>query len=214
MKGGRIGILGGTFDPVHNGHLQLARAAIKECSLDRVVFIPAAQPVHKKNVNITDFYMRLEMIRLACYKEEFFVFDDIEMTLAGPSYTVDTLRAFKKRAKAEIQLFFIVGADAFLDFLTWKAYGEIFKLANIIIAERIGVAGSLLVQFLHKLGYINNKTVWKGGAGMKDIYYLKAVPDNCSSSQIRKSFSNDEIPRHCLSEKVIEYIRSHGIYTS
>jgi nicotinate-nucleotide adenylyltransferase len=207
----KIGILGGTFDPVHFGHLQLAKAALVECFLDSVVFIPAAHPPHKVQSHITFFQHRLAMLKIICSQEKQLCWDDIELNLQEPSYTIDTLMELKKKYPNSC-LYFIVGGDAFLDFPEWKSYKDIFKEVNVVIAQRKGYQGKLLSDFLHQLGFSRQSNRWKGDCGMRDVFCLHTVPDDYSSSTIREMFLKNEIPRQHLPEKVINYIQNHKLY--
>jgi len=207
----RIGILGGTFDPVHFGHLQLAEAALNECSLEKIVFIPAAHPPHKKHSNISSFHHRLAMLEIVCSPQKKFSFNHIEQDLPKPSYTIDTLKVLKKQ-NPDAQLFFIIGGDSLLDFPEWKSYHDIFKFAHVVIANRKGLQKTLLTDFLRDLGFTQAGNKWKGICDMKDILFLQAVPDPYSSSIIREMVIKNEIPRQYLPEKVIKYIQDHNLY--
>ena len=134
MTTSRIGLLGGTFDPVHTGHLQLAEAALREGNLDQVLFIPSASPPHKVGTPITSFAHRLAMLELVSKRNPRFACSGIEGDLPAPSYTIDTLRVLGGLFPEETKFFFIIGIDAFLDFATWKSYRDILRLVNIVIA--------------------------------------------------------------------------------
>ena len=207
----RIGILGGTFDPVHFGHLQLAEAALKECSLEYIVFIPAAHPPHKKHSNISSFQHRLAMLEIVCSSQKKFSVSHIEHDLPKPSYTIDTLK-FLQKNNPDAQLFFIIGGDSLLDFSEWKSYQDIFKSVHVIIANRKGLQKSLLTDSLRDLGFTQAGKKWKGIYDMRDVLFLQAVPDPYSSSIIREMIIKNEIPRQYLPEKVINYIQDHNLY--
>ncbi len=207
----RIGILGGTFDPVHFGHLQLAEAALNECPLEKIVFIPAAHPPHKKHSNISSFHHRLAMLEIVCSPQRKFSFNRIEQDLPKPSYTIDTLKYLQKK-NPDSQLFFIIGGDSLLDFPGWKSYQDIFERVHVIIAHRKGLQKVLLTDFLRDLGFTQAGNRWKGICGMKDVLFLQTVPDPHSSSIIREMFIKNEIPRQYLPEKVINYIEDNNLY--
>jgi len=207
----KIGILGGTFDPVHFGHLQLAKAALNECSLEKIIFIPAADPPHKKHLNISSFHHRLAMLEIVCSSQNNFSVSHIEHDLPKPSYTIDTLKYLQKK-HPDSQLFFIIGGDSLLDFPEWKSYQDIFKRVHVVIANRKGLQIALLKDVLRDLGFTQVENRWKGIYGMKDVLFLQTVPDPYSSSIIREMFIKNEIPRQYLLEKVINYIQDHNLY--
>jgi nicotinate-nucleotide adenylyltransferase len=210
----KIGLLGGTFDPVHYGHLQLAQSALEECGLDKVVFIPSAQPPHKNGLSITPFMHRMAMLTLAGGGISDFECNPIEATLPRPSYTIDTLRELRKHYTGSCRLYFMIGADAFLDILTWKSYQEVLHSVNIILSRRKGYSGGELAVLLKKLGYKADEGSWHGDDGKKDIYILKKIPDDHSSSAIRAMIENGESVQQFLPRSVIEYIQNNKLYQS
>lgn len=135
--GMKIGIYGGTFDPIHNGHIAVANAVKREFGLDCVVFVVAADPPHKLNSNRTPGEIRLQMVQAAVDGEKGLVVSDIELKRGGISYTVDTLMEFH-RLYEDAKLYFIVGADMLIDFPTWYKPAEILKLATLVAAGREG----------------------------------------------------------------------------
>jgi nicotinate-nucleotide adenylyltransferase len=208
----KIGLLGGTFDPVHYGHLQLAQSALEECSLDKVVFIPSAQPPHKKGASITAFNHRLAMLTLAGACENNFECDAIEDTLPKPSFTIDTLRELRKHYSTDCRFYFMIGADAFLDILTWKSHSAILRSVNIILSKRKGYDAENLALLLKKLGYAASDGFWHGNDSQKSIYILKNIPDNLSSSAIRTMIKRGESVQQYLPESVLEYIKRNRLY--
>ena len=210
----KIGLLGGTFDPVHNGHLQLAESALKECGLDKVVFIPSAQPPHKNCASVTTFRHRLAMLMLAGKGINGFECNAIEGILPKPSYTIDTLQALWKHYKNDCQLYFMIGADAFLDILTWKSHLKVLHSVNIILSRRKGYKGKQLSDLLKKLGYKASDGSWQGEDGKKDIFILENIPEDMSSSEIRTKISKGESVQRFLPKDVNEYIQKHTLYQS
>ncbi|MEJ2690301.1 MAG: nicotinate (nicotinamide) nucleotide adenylyltransferase, partial [Deltaproteobacteria bacterium] len=134
--GSRVGLLGGTFDPVHNGHLAIAAHAREQCRLDAVVFIPAANPPHKEQRAITAWHHRLRMLNLACGIGSGYYVTLLEAERRGPSYTVDTLRTLKDYFPSETELFFIIGSDSFVDLPTWKEPERLLEFANLVVVSR------------------------------------------------------------------------------
>lgn len=212
MTGRKIGLLGGTFDPVHYGHLQFAEAALQECRLDKVVFIPSAEPPHKIGASITSFRHRLAMLILAGQGIHGFECNAIEERLPKPSYTIDTLRELQKHYQRDCRLYFMIGADAFLDFLTWKSPQQILQSVNILLALRKGYNVDQLTLLLKNLGYKPNDGSWTAGEGKQDIHILKRTPDDHSSSAIRTMIEKGAPVDRFLPETVIEYIRKNKLY--
>ncbi len=135
--GKRICLFGGTFDPIHNAHLQIAEEARKRFALDQILFIPGANPPHKDETQVTPFEERFEMVRLACKPYPAFLASRLEEG-AERSYTVDTLERFRPQLQREDELFFLIGADAFDDLQTWKRWQDVLKLTRFIVAARPG----------------------------------------------------------------------------
>jgi nicotinate-nucleotide adenylyltransferase len=208
----KIGLLGGTFDPIHYGHIQLAETAVDECGLDQVVFLPAAQPPHKDGALITSFKHRLAMLRLACQERKGFACNAIEGILPRPSYTIDTLQALRNHYQAHCQLYFMIGADAFLDILTWKSPREVLHSVNIILSQRKGYQSEQLAQLLKKLGYRGSGNLWYDKEEKKEIYILQKCPDALSSSAIRTMIKKGESVERFLPQVVLLYIQKHTLY--
>lgn len=210
----KIGLLGGTFDPVHYGHLQFAESALAECRLDKVVFLPSAEPPHKNGTSITSFSHRLAMLSLAGQGMNGFECDPIEATLPKPSYTIDTLRELRKQYRGNYRLYFMIGADAFLDILTWKSYQEVLHSVDIVLSRRNGYKDGRLIVLLKQLGYKATNSAWRGKDGKKDIYILQKTPDDHSSSVIRAMIGRGESVQRYLPESVMKYIEKNKLYQS
>lgn len=211
MNPTRIGVFGGTFDPVHNGHLQLAERAIKEVKLSKVLFIPAAQPPHKNGV-ITPFNHRIAMLELVCRQNKHFSCSSIEAQLPKPSYTVDTLAELMTRYPADVELYFIIGGDAFLDLLTWKSYSKILSMVKIVVSPRIGYPNQRLYSFLTSLGYGQIESKWQNKNGYKDIYLLSQSPQDACSSEVRDVIAKGCNTTHFLPDVVAGYIKENSLY--
>lgn len=208
----RIGLLGGTFNPVHFGHLNLAEAAMNECRLDQIVFIPSALPPHKDETSIASFTARVAMLQRAGANNNRFTCTTIEGQLPTPSYTIDTLRAIDETFPKDARIFFIIGIDAFLDLLTWKSYEEILQRVTLVVAQRKGYHIEQLFSFLIMLNYVDRGHCWQGGDGNKEVYLLNTLPGDYSSTAIREKmqrriFSTQDVP-----EEVIKYIKLHNLY--
>ena len=208
----RIGLLGGTFNPVHFGHLQLAEAAMAECNLDQVVFIPSCQPPHKDAASITSFSHRIAMLQIVGANNKRLSCMAIERELPTPSYTIDTLRAIADRFPVGVNFFFIIGADAFLDLLSWKSYKEILQRVTLFVAGRKGYPADRLSKFLKSLQYEDHGRFWRGKDGFREIILLQSVPEGYSSTAIRKQISKGTFPKEAIPGAVIDYIKEHALY--
>ena len=139
----KIGLMGGTFDPVHHGHLLMAEAVREQYGLDKVLFIPAAQPPHKQGRKVAPAYMRLLMTEMAVCDNPYFEVSQIELHREGPSYSVDTLRELRSLHGSETEFYFITGADAVNELATWHEPEELLRLCHFIAATRQGCALNL-----------------------------------------------------------------------
>lgn len=182
----RTGILGGSFDPIHHGHLILARAAVEELGLDRVVFIPANISPHKTDSTPATAEDRMKMVRLAIENEDRFEASDIELKRPAPSYTVDTLRSLKQ-SDPQDELVLLVGADNVAKFETWREPDEIRRLAQIAVLDRAGATTSHQWPVVRRLVDISSTDIRARVAGGRSIRYL--TPDS-----------------------VCDYITAHGLY--
>ncbi|TMB87124.1 MAG: nicotinate (nicotinamide) nucleotide adenylyltransferase [Chloroflexi bacterium] len=194
----RIGLLGGTFDPIHAGHLAAAKAALDCAELDRVMFIPAAQPPHRPRA-IATADDRLEMCRLAIEGDTRFVVSDVELERGGPSYTVDTLAELRRSHPGD-QLLLILGWDAARLFSTWRRPDEVRALATIVVVARPGSAAPRKAD-LEPAGL--------GGQGV--ILCLEPTPD-VSASEIRRALASGESIAGKVPAAVERYIAAHHLY--
>ena len=194
----RIGLLGGTFDPIHAGHLAAAKAALDCAELDRVMFIPAAQPPHRPRA-IATADDRLEMCRLAIEGDTRFVVSDVELERGGPSYTVDTLAELRRSHPGD-QLLLILGWDAARLFSTWRRPDEVRALAIIVVVARPGSAAPRQAD-LEPAGL--------GGQGV--ILCLEPTPD-VSASEIRRALASGESIAGKVPAAVERYIAAHHLY--
>ncbi len=189
----RIGILGGTFDPIHEGHLALAEAARDQLKLDRLIFVPAfCHPLESKRSVQADSEARLEMVRLAVRGKPKFEVSDAELRRGGVSYTVDTLRHFRKQYPPPHELFFITGGDWGKNLSQWKDADTIFSLARFVVARRPGFDTSGL---------------------RPEIVFLDFVPLDISSSAVREGLKKKKSSTSIVPRPVLDYIRHHGLYS-
>ena len=137
-RGTRLGIMGGTFDPIHLGHLRAAEEIYWAFGLDRIIFVPAARPPHKEELVVAPALHRYEMVSLATVFTPYFTVSDTELQRPGKSYSVETVRVFQRIYGPEARLYFIVGVDAFLEMSGWRQIRELFRIARVIVTARPG----------------------------------------------------------------------------
>ena len=208
----RIGLLGGTFDPVHFGHLQLAEVALNRCNLDQVVFIPAADPPHKKSYEITDFRHRATMVRMALAGHAALRLSLLEADLPAPSYTIDTLMFLIRKCKNNEEFYFIVGEDAFLEIDSWKSPQKLLTLTNFIVSGRSGYSPEYFEHFAQSLGYVVNGNVWSDPSGEREIIFLPTTTDDISSSAVRTKIKENHSLQGYVPAEVIAYIKKNNLY--
>lgn len=194
----RIGILGGTFDPVHAGHLAAARAALECAGLDRVVLVPTGEPPHR-STTVAGAEHRLEMSRLAIDSEKALEVSDVEIRRGGISYTADTLKELKNMYPGD-ELFLILGWDAARLFATWHIPDEIRRLATVVVVTRPG-SGEPDSAALRAAGLDPQKT----------ILCARETPD-ISGSELRDALAAGEPVGDRLPPAVLEYIANHHLY--
>ncbi|MDP3981606.1 MAG: nicotinate-nucleotide adenylyltransferase [Chlamydiota bacterium] len=199
----KVGLLGGTFDPIHLGHLIAAESAREQVDLERIVFVPSFMPPHKKNYNITPCEIRLEMVRLAIREEPFFDCSAIEIERQGMSYTVDTLKALHA-ANPDWELFFIIGADMLADIHMWKNINEIPELCQIVCVTREGVEQNDILQMELPLPEKTKKAL------MQNI--VSMPPVGIASSQLRECVRTGKTIRYCVPDAVLALINEKGLY--
>lgn len=193
------GIMGGTFDPIHLGHLLIARAALDELGLHQVIFLPDGDPPHKQPMATKS--ERLEMVRLACEGEPRFVVSDMELTREGRTYTVDTLMALKAK-RPDADLCYLVGADTFLLFPSWRTADKVARLCRMAIVMRPGssVEEVKAAQQAFMTDY-----------GLKSTL-LKAIGLPLSSSMVREAAASGAPFADMVPEKVADFIKQRGLY--
>jgi len=208
-----LGVFGGTFDPVHEGHLRLASFILKQKLVERILFLPAARPPHKP-VASASFSHRVAMINTAISSQAEMAVSSLEARLVGPSYTVDTLKALQVEEPSS-SLYFILGADSLLELHLWHRFEELFGLAVLLIVARSGLDDALCYRALQKLpgGFLPDAThrVWRRNDGAT-ICYLSGFSSPVSSSWIRQQVSSHSSPLQGVAPEVQAYIHHHGLY--
>jgi len=208
----KTGILGGTFDPIHFGHLELAKAAGKLCDLSEIVLIPAAVPPHKQHKQIAAYSHRVAMLNVAVKENPELHVSTIEQLLPTPSYTIDTLEYLNLHSVGNVDFYFITGADAFLDIQSWKQYRNVLKSCHFIVFTRSGNKTNKLQTLLKQLGYQQNVTVWYNKNSGRSVFTSAHSLPEISSSTIRKRIDKGESVTQMIPEKVQRYIGSHRLY--
>ncbi|HBO97308.1 MAG TPA: nicotinic acid mononucleotide adenylyltransferase [Candidatus Omnitrophica bacterium] len=186
----RIGILGGTFNPIHIGHLMIAQAVLEKFNLDKVVFVPACLPPHKSGRGLIAAEHRLRMVRLAVRGNRHLEVSSFEIAKGGKSYSVDTVRYFRRRYPGT-KLFFIIGSDHIVKLHTWRDIREVVKMASFVAVYRPGF-----------------KTI-RSKIRVKSMI----IPGvHTSSSDIRRRLVAGKTVKHLIPENVLRYIRKHKLY--
>jgi nicotinate-nucleotide adenylyltransferase len=210
----RIGLLGGTFDPVHNGHLQIAEIAKDFCDLQEVWFIPTAVPPHKNLQAIASFSHRVHMIQLALTGRPDFNLSTIEASLPEPSYTIDTLQYLHAHTGSAMDFFFIIGADAFLDITTWKSYRHVLQATHFVILNRTGYDSTKVRELIKGLGYEpdDSAQIWYHASFQKKIFFPAIPIVDISSSDIRQGIKENKLTTWAVPPAVLAYIHTHRLY--
>lgn len=198
----RIGVMGGTFDPIHFGHLVLAETVRESLDLAEVIFIPTGDPPHKKDQNVSDGHHRLQMVEKAIASNPHFTLSDIEVKRPGFSYTVDTLETLMKDYGPFCDLYFITGADAIVDIFAWKDVGRIIELSTLVAAARPGTDKKKLSDFLEDLPPYLYKKI--------ELTQVPAL--QISSTDIRTKRAQDKTITYLLPREVEDYIYEQGLY--
>lgn len=219
----RIGLFGGTFNPVHLGHLRAAVEVREGFGLDEIFLIPAALPPHKESGELADSADRLHMLNLALGADSGLKVSDVELNRSGPSYTIDTVHHFKKTLSAETRLYLIMGLDAFLEIDTWKSYRELLIQIPLIVINRpkagdrmSGVPWKVMDDYISArlsadYSYLASRPAYLA-RGQKPIYVFEVTALDISSTVIRRQISKGRSINYLVSQKVAEYIRTKGIY--
>jgi nicotinate-nucleotide adenylyltransferase len=191
----RIGLVGGTFDPIHHGHLVAAEEVAFASTLDRVLFVPAGDPWQKADGDVSAVEHRVAMTELAIEQDERFALSRVDLERSGPTYTIDTLRCMREELPGA-ELFFITGADAILDILTWKDPEEVLALATFVAVTRPGYD-------ISKLDSLDLPA---------DVVVVEIPALAISSTDIRRRVREGRPIRYLVPDQVMEYIETHGLY--
>lgn len=198
----RLGIMGGTFDPIHFGHLICAEQAREQFELDHVVFMPTGNPAFKQDKLVSDAEDRYNMAVLATRNNPHFDVSRMEIDREGTTYTYDTLKAFRELAPAGTEIFFITGADAINSVLKWKNADEMLELAHFVAATRPG----------YDLAHLKD-SILENGELPDSVSFFEVPGLAISSTDLRRRVSEGRSIAYMTQLSVANYIREHGLYS-
>ena len=215
MGENRIGLFGGTFNPIHEGHLRGAEEIREAFGLQEVIFVPAAAPPHKGMRDVIGVHHRVEMVRLATLTNPSFRTSEVELKRPGKSYSIDTLRYFLEEDPTS-RLFFILGRDAFMEIETWKDFQGLFSLSNFIVMVRPGFHETPLGSQLPKallpfFRYDQEGKVWIHASG-HTLHFEEITFLDISSTKVRELIERGKSVRYLIPDEVEVYVQKHGLY--
>lgn len=212
----RIGLFGGSFNPLHLGHLRAAEEDREQLGLDLVYFIPAASPPHKSGDDLAPADHRLEMVRLGTKGNRHFMVSEAEARRSGPSYTIDTIRHFLAATRARSEFYLIMGGDQFAELETWKEAGEITRLNHLAVHTR-PTAGAAAGPDPRTLAALN-----RFGYSLKEAYYVNSSGHTLtfvattffpvSATLIRRKIAAHQSIRYLVPGDIADYIERHALY--
>ena len=222
----RIGIMGGTFDPIHLGHLRAAEEIYWAFGLDRIIFVPAARPPHKEEVVAASAMHRYEMVSLATVFTPYFTVSPIELQREGKSYSVETVREFQRLSGPDTNLYFVVGVDAFLEMSEWREAKELLTLARVIVTARPGwrldevehllapeqrrLLGHPTFRYL-KVSEVDPERVEESPAP-RQVLLVEVVSLDIASREIRQLVEEGRSIRHLVPDTVAAYMAKNRLY--
>jgi len=217
----KLGLLGGSFNPVHHGHLAIARQTREALGLDQILFIPTNHPPHKPNGSLAPAQDRYEMVRLAIASDPSLAISDVEIRRPGKSYSIDTIRLLQQEHGAWTQLFFLIGLDAFLDFPSWREPLTLLELCPFVVLSRPGLSFRSLstMALLPPIPQTSLADLDAGrisqlevSLGTQRLTYLQLPPCTVSASDIRSRIRRGLSVANLLPPLVESYILQHHLY--
>lgn len=218
-----IGLFGGTFNPIHLGHIQVVHEVKQGFVLDRIILIPSALPPHKEPGGVADARDRMEMIRLAIGDYPDFTVSDVELKRSGPSYTIDTVRHFKAALPDDSTLYLILGLDAFLEIDTWKSYMDLFLLVPfIVMARNIAGDSDTVLRWQTLEAYLKARISegYQFSASRscyvhdenQPVFVYNVTPVDISSTKIRRLIKKGSTIESLVPKIVADFIKTKGLY--
>jgi nicotinate-nucleotide adenylyltransferase len=213
----RVGLFGGTFNPIHLGHLRAAEEDREALGLDLIYFIPAAAPPHKPHDGLASAEHRLQMVRSATRGNRHFMVSEAEIRRSGPSYTIDTIRYFLSSMGGQQDFYLIMGFDQFAELTTWREANELVNLCNLAVhtrkAEGGEAAGPTSLAPIEQFGYtrIDNRYVHPSGHTLS-LIATTFLP--ISATLVRRKMLARESIRYLVPDEVADYIERHALYTT
>jgi len=212
----KIGLFGGTFNPIHLGHLRSAEEIGESFGLDEVIFIPASDPPHKNKGEILPASLRAEMVRLAIVNNPRFALSEVELQRPGKSYSVQTITHFRQRYGGDAQLYFILGLDAFLEINTWMDYAALFSLCHFIVMTRPGFEKNftpehLPVEMAKDFCYDSQEGGYAHRSGFL-VFSKEITALDISSTKIRENIREHHSVKYLLPEPVQAFIDQNNLY--
>ena len=212
----RLGLLGGTFNPIHLGHLRSAVEVRETFQLDRVLLVPSAHPPHRTSKDIADARDRLEMVRLAARGVPLLEASDVELSRPGPSYTIETLQTFHDRYGPECAIHFIIGFDAFSEINSWKDYKRLFAAAHFVVAARSGADLKDLEEVIH--GQVSPQYTYDSTSRafrhpeLLAIFATEVTRYDVSGTQVRNCLRKNGSIAFLVPRAVEDYIYDRKLY--
>jgi len=212
----KIGLFGGTFNPIHLGHLRSAEEISESFELARVIFIPASYPPHKEKGDILPASLRAQMVRLAIADNPRFGFSEVELRRPGKSYSVETITHFRQQLGPDTELYFILGLDAFLEINTWKEYAALFALCHFIVMTRPGFEKNftpehLPVEMAKDFCYDAQRSGYAHRSGFF-VFPKEITALDISSTKIRENIRKHHSVKYLLPEPVEVFINQNNLY--
>lgn len=213
----KIGIFGGTFNPIHLGHLRSAEEIREMFQLSQVIFVPSSDPPHKRKRGILPGAVRARMIHLAISEYPLFTLSDLELKRPGKSYSIETLAVFRRMWGEESSLYFIVGLDAFLEIASWRKYSALFEICHFIIMTRPGFGKifsleHLPIELVKAFCYDSRKNVYTHFSGYS-LFPREITALDISSTQIRNLLRKGRSVKFLVPAAVEEFIRKNRLYS-
>lgn len=213
----KIGIIGGTFNPIHLGHLRAAEEIAEQLSLDVVYFMPTAKPPHKAPGLLASYHHRLTMLHLALANRPGFLVSDFEASLPSPNYTINTIKSFKNHLNSGDTVYFLVGLDSFMTLPHWYQFQSILGEASFVVFGRAGTTGTKNDLYKMLSDNIHPETTWNGEnhfnlPGFKNVYFLPGGRLDISSTDLRHRLNAGLSIRYLVPEPVRAYLEEHALY--